>query len=815
MSVSDPDQTLTVSATSGLGVIVTSVDSSVCTVIGGSLHAISAGSCVLTASQGGNSNYSAATSVSRTVTISAARPANISISSTTVHAGATTHIVASGYKPGTQLKIQIHSTPIDLETITVPDSGTVSVDVAIPTNLPSGSHDLVFNGVDSSTAVATSEQFPISVILNQASTVHFSGRVLTADGLPVPFASVSVWQVANQSNSALVTTGADGRFNLSVPTGIDRISIYWMSNSDTQSESRILGLPMQWYYTVNQYDVTQDFNWNLNLPTAIKFKVQTAPGWSSGPQYVSVSAINTWYGSASSISSTFEISPGVSGELRDIGEEGILVTPSSPAIIPFFPLAHGQISVSGAGLVGVANVSIDTGTVVSMSDSSFVTLDNSGQIPSGTINGTNFAGNFAVPGYNLLTIEAVDHSWYSSTYITSANFSIHVPENIPLYARYSANGDNGNRPNSWAVYFPAFTVVGTKSWNLSLPTPYKIVATNELTPINGSTGINPSISVGYLPAPRTISLGGGQSAQLIDSYYGGVIHLDGTQEDPMFQSNPYPQTTTSRVSGSSATFYTFSAYETVTATVQGYIGGYVTSRTLICAPDLINIIDFPSGTWAGQPNVTVTGSVVNSLGGVGITRVTSIGDYGNVYPLDEVDSSADGSFSIQTTGLTNKILITGASNISPSKGVPTNWWLVIPTSRRDVGTFTLPATSLIRLQVLDSYGLPISNASVLEDVVTDSSDSITVTSSNGTVGYLYNGPCSASAGCTNMLNFNYTNPVTTDNSGYATLNRFATPYTGRIYVSVPGNGANPSTSFNFDPINLALGNTTLTATSIK
>ena len=815
MAVSSADQALSISASSGLTVTVTSGDLTICSVVAGLLHAVAAGVCTLIANQGGNSTYSAAVAVTKTLTITAANPANISVSSSVVHAGATTHVVATGYKPGTQLKIQIHSTPIDLETITVPASGTVSVDVAIPTNLPSGDHNLVFNGIDSSTAVATTEQFPISVILNQASTVHFTGRVLTSDGLAVPYATVSVWQVANQSNSALIQTGSDGTFSLSVPTGIDRISIYWMSNSDTQNESRILGLPMQWYYTIDKYDVTQDINWNLNLPAAIKFKVQTAPGWSTGPQYVSVSAINTWYGSTSAISSTFEIAPGVSGQLRDIGEEGILVSPTSPAVIPYFPIAHGQISISGGGLVGVANIAIDTGTVVSLSDSAFVTLDNAGNVPSGTINGSNFVGNFGVPGYNLLTIQAVDHSWYSSTYITSGTFSVHVPENIPLYARYSANGDTGNRPSSWAVYLPSFTVTGIKTWNLSLPTPYKVIATSELTPANGSAGINPSISFGYVPSPRTIDLGGGQSAQLIDAFYNGVFHLNGTQEDPMFQANPYPQTSTIRVSGTSATFYSFSPYETVTATTQGYIGGYQTSRTLICAPDLVNTVDFSSGTWAGQPNVTITGSLVNALGGVGITRVTSVGNYGNIYPLDEIDSSADGTFSIQTTGLTNQILITGASNISPSKGVPTNWWLIIPTNRTNVGTFTLPSTSPIRLQLLDSYGLPIPNASLLEDVVTDVSDSITVTSSNGTIGYLYNGPCSANAGCTNMINFSYSSPVTTDSSGYATINRFATPTTGKIYVSVPGGGGNASSSFNFDPIHLADGNTTLTATAIK
>jgi hypothetical protein len=817
MAVSSADQALSISASSGLTVTITSGDLTICSVVAGLLHAVAAGVCTVIATQGGNSTYSAAVAVTKTLTITAANPANISVSSSVVHAGATTHVVATGYKPGTQLKIQIHSTPLDLETITVPDSGTVSVDVAIPTNLPSGDHNLVFNGIDSSTAVATTEQFPISVILNQASTVHFTGRVLTSDGLAVPYATVSVWQVANQSNAALIQTGSDGTFSLSVPTGIDRVSIYWMHYSDTQNESRVLGIPMEWYYTIDKYDVTQDINWTLTLPKAIHFQVKTAPGWTSGGQYISVHPVDTWYGNTSSTSTSFAIANGAVGNFTVGTQDGIWLTTSDTATVTYFPLAHTQIDIGGCiGCLGLANVSVDTGTVVLLSDSSFLTLDNAGHVPTGVINGNNFVGNFANPEYNLLEIQAVDNSWSSRTYISSSSFSVKVPTDIPLYARYSVVADTGNRPSSWAVYLPSFTVTGIKTWNLSLPTPYKVIATNELTPANGSAGINPSISFGYVPSPRTIDLGGGQSAQLIDAFYGGVFHLNGIQEDPKFQENPYPQTQTIRFSGTSATFYSFSPYETVTATTQGYIGGYQTSRTLICAPDLVNTVDFPSGTWAGQPNVTVTGSVVNALGGVGITRVSSIGDYGNIYPLDEVDSSADGSFSIQTTGLTNKILITGASNISSSKGVPTSWWLVVPTSRRDIGTFTLPATSLTRLQVLDSYGLPISNASVLEDVVTDVADFITVTSSNGTVGYLYNGPCYASAGCTNMLDANLANPVTTDSSGYATLNRFATPYTGRIYVSVPGYGAaNPSNSFNFDPINLALGNTTLKATSIK
>jgi hypothetical protein len=72
MTYGDADQTLIVSASSNLGVTLASSTSSVCSVISGKIHVVSAGTCTLTANQGGDATYSPATTVTKSITISKA-----------------------------------------------------------------------------------------------------------------------------------------------------------------------------------------------------------------------------------------------------------------------------------------------------------------------------------------------------------------------------------------------------------------------------------------------------------------------------------------------------------------------------------------------------------------------------------------------------------------------------------------------------------------------------------------------------------------------------------------------------------------------
>ncbi len=73
----DADFVVSASASSGLTVTFSSQTSSVCSVAGTSVHLISAGSCIIRASQAGNTNYTAAPNVDRPFTVNKATP-NIS-----------------------------------------------------------------------------------------------------------------------------------------------------------------------------------------------------------------------------------------------------------------------------------------------------------------------------------------------------------------------------------------------------------------------------------------------------------------------------------------------------------------------------------------------------------------------------------------------------------------------------------------------------------------------------------------------------------------------------------------------------------------
>jgi hypothetical protein len=82
MTYGDADQALTYSIDSALSVALTSSTTSVCTIVSNAIHIVTPGTCIVAANQTGNSNYSAATQVTRTITITGIA-STISISDTT------------------------------------------------------------------------------------------------------------------------------------------------------------------------------------------------------------------------------------------------------------------------------------------------------------------------------------------------------------------------------------------------------------------------------------------------------------------------------------------------------------------------------------------------------------------------------------------------------------------------------------------------------------------------------------------------------------------------------------------------------------
>jgi MBG domain-containing protein len=77
-TVGSPDFDPGAGASSGLPVAYSSSTPNICTIVGGKVHIVGPGNCAITASQGGNSIYNAATDVSRSFTVSLTPPIDCS-----------------------------------------------------------------------------------------------------------------------------------------------------------------------------------------------------------------------------------------------------------------------------------------------------------------------------------------------------------------------------------------------------------------------------------------------------------------------------------------------------------------------------------------------------------------------------------------------------------------------------------------------------------------------------------------------------------------------------------------------------------------
>ena len=84
-----------------------------------------------------------------------------------VTSGGTVEVVASGFWPGEQVTVDLHSDPVQLATLTADANGTVSGSLVIPASTPPGDHTLVLTGV-------------LSLLTTQI------GVVVAAQGVPDP-----------------------------------------------------------------------------------------------------------------------------------------------------------------------------------------------------------------------------------------------------------------------------------------------------------------------------------------------------------------------------------------------------------------------------------------------------------------------------------------------------------------------------------------------------------------------------------------------------------------------------------------------------
>jgi hypothetical protein len=165
---------LSATATSGLTVSFSSLTPAVCAVSGASLVMVSAGTCNVAADQAGDANYTAAPTVTRSLTISVAAPGAPTITSISVFTGSGTVYFNPPASNG--------GVPITSYTVTCNPGAFTATDIASPIRIGGLTNGTTYSC--SVTATGPGGTGPASAAVNfvPAQTVIFSGLSATGTG---------------------------------------------------------------------------------------------------------------------------------------------------------------------------------------------------------------------------------------------------------------------------------------------------------------------------------------------------------------------------------------------------------------------------------------------------------------------------------------------------------------------------------------------------------------------------------------------------------------------------------------------------------
>ncbi len=75
---------------------------------------------------------------------------SITLDKTTVPQGGTVGVTCTGFAPGTDVQITLHSDPVDLGTATADDNGEVHQNITIPPGTATGQHSVTCSGLSAS-----------------------------------------------------------------------------------------------------------------------------------------------------------------------------------------------------------------------------------------------------------------------------------------------------------------------------------------------------------------------------------------------------------------------------------------------------------------------------------------------------------------------------------------------------------------------------------------------------------------------------------------------------------------------------------------
>jgi len=183
MTYGDADQSLTVSASSGLSVTIGSNTQSVCTVVTNKIHVVSAGTCSITADQSGDSIYAPATQVIKTLTISRANPTFGSWSGVSKIFGDSTFLLTppTSSTPGTWTYSSAATAVISMSANSASIIGTGSSLITATFN-PSSTTNFNSGGTTTMTITVQQGAQPTPLVISSTSGTYGSTLTLTTTG---------------------------------------------------------------------------------------------------------------------------------------------------------------------------------------------------------------------------------------------------------------------------------------------------------------------------------------------------------------------------------------------------------------------------------------------------------------------------------------------------------------------------------------------------------------------------------------------------------------------------------------------------------
>lgn len=131
----------------GLPLTYTAGPSTVCTVEGNVLTLVGAGTCTLVANQAGDATHTPATSTVVFVVRPPLLNLQLQVQPGEAVADAPVEVSGDGLKPFSEVRIELHSTPVLLGTATTDANGSFRTTVRMPSQVPAGSHEIVALGI--------------------------------------------------------------------------------------------------------------------------------------------------------------------------------------------------------------------------------------------------------------------------------------------------------------------------------------------------------------------------------------------------------------------------------------------------------------------------------------------------------------------------------------------------------------------------------------------------------------------------------------------------------------------------------------------